>query len=77
MIAPIIDELAVEYEGKLKCVKLNTDESPQVATDYGIRSIPTVSEEAEGGQLRYGRSLMPMSSVGRWVGWSHSRTPPT
>ncbi len=45
MIAPIIDELANEYEGKLKCVKLNTDESPQVATDYGIRSIPTVSAE--------------------------------
>mmetsp|Transcript_19801 Transcript_19801/g.50260 ORF Transcript_19801/g.50260 Transcript_19801/m.50260 type:complete len:139 (-) Transcript_19801:288-704(-) len=42
MIAPIIDELSVEYKDKLKCVKLNTDESPQVATDYGIRSIPTV-----------------------------------
>lgn len=42
MIAPLIDELSEEYKGKLKCVKLNTDESPNVATDYGIRSIPTV-----------------------------------
>jgi thioredoxin 1 len=42
MIAPIIDEISTEYKDKLKCVKLNTDESPQVATDYGIRSIPTV-----------------------------------
>lgn len=42
MIAPIIDELAIEYGDKLKCVKLNTDESPGVATEYGIRSIPTV-----------------------------------
>lgn len=42
MIAPIIDELAVEYDGKLVAYKLNTDESPGVATDYGIRSIPTV-----------------------------------
>lgn len=42
MIAPLIDELAGEYAGKLKCVKLNTDESPGVATEYGIRSIPTV-----------------------------------
>lgn len=42
MIAPIIDELAVEYKDKLKCVKLNTDESPAIATEYGIRSIPTV-----------------------------------
>ncbi|XP_020224806.1 uncharacterized protein LOC109806724 [Cajanus cajan] len=42
MIHPIIDELAKEYAGKLKCYKLNTDESPSTATRYGIRSIPTV-----------------------------------
>ena len=42
MIAPLVDELAEEYKGKLKAVKLNTDESPTVATEYGIRSIPTV-----------------------------------
>lgn len=42
MIAPIVDELADEYAGKLKCVKLNTDESPNVASEYGIRSIPTI-----------------------------------
>lgn len=42
MIAPLIDELSKQYAGKLKCVKLNTDESPGVATEYGIRSIPTV-----------------------------------
>ena len=35
MIAPLIDELSNEYGAKLKCVKLNTDESPNVATDYG------------------------------------------
>ncbi|KAK7405237.1 hypothetical protein VNO78_06436 [Psophocarpus tetragonolobus] len=42
MIHPIIDELAKDYVGKLKCYKLNTDESPSTATRYGIRSIPTV-----------------------------------
>ncbi|KAJ7965440.1 Thioredoxin [Quillaja saponaria] len=42
MIAPIIDELAKEYAGKIACYKLNTDESPNTATQYGIRSIPTV-----------------------------------
>ncbi|KAJ7981727.1 Thioredoxin like [Quillaja saponaria] len=42
MIHPVIDELAKQYAGKLKCYKLNTDESPTVATKYGIRSIPTV-----------------------------------
>ncbi|CAN4102886.1 unnamed protein product [Withania somnifera] len=42
MIHPVIDELAKEYVGKLKCYKLNTDESPSIATEFGIRSIPTV-----------------------------------
>lgn len=42
MIAPLVDELAAEYGDRLRTLKLNTDESPTVATDYGIRSIPTV-----------------------------------
>ncbi|KAL5560464.1 hypothetical protein UlMin_036675 [Ulmus minor] len=42
MIAPVIDELAKEYVGKIDCFKLNTDDSPNIATKYGIRSIPTV-----------------------------------
>jgi thioredoxin 1 len=41
-IAPIVEELASEYEGKLKVVKLNTDENQDVAIKYGIRSIPTL-----------------------------------
>lgn len=42
MIAPIISELAGEYSDKILCVKLNTDESANIANEYGIRSIPTV-----------------------------------
>ncbi|KAI3828249.1 hypothetical protein L1987_02346 [Smallanthus sonchifolius] len=42
MIHPIIDELAKEYTGKLTCYKVNTDDSPSIASQYGIRSIPTV-----------------------------------
>ncbi|XP_047311358.1 thioredoxin M-type, chloroplastic-like [Impatiens glandulifera] len=42
IIHPVIDELAKQYKGKLKCLKVNTDESPSIATRYGIRSIPTV-----------------------------------
>ena len=42
MVAPIVDELAQQYEGKLKVVKLNTDENQEVAIKYGIRSIPTI-----------------------------------
>lgn len=42
MVAPIIEELAQEYAGKLKVVKLNTDEAPEIAGRYQIMSIPTI-----------------------------------
>ncbi|PKA51023.1 Thioredoxin M1, chloroplastic [Apostasia shenzhenica] len=42
MILPVIYRLSKTYEGKLKCFKLNTDESPDIATQYGVRSIPTI-----------------------------------
>lgn len=41
-IAPLIDELAADYAGKILVVKLDTDKSPKTATELGIRSIPTV-----------------------------------
>ncbi|MCD7459046.1 hypothetical protein HAX54_039861 [Datura stramonium] len=42
MIHPVIDELSQEFAEKFKFFKVNTDESPGIATRYGIRSIPTV-----------------------------------
>ncbi|ATS18617.1 thioredoxin [Synechococcus sp. PCC 6717] len=42
MVAPVVDEIANQYAGKVKVVKVNTDENSKVATDYGIRSIPTL-----------------------------------
>lgn len=42
MVAPVVDEIAQQYEGQIKVVKLNTDENPNVASQYGIRSIPTL-----------------------------------
>ena len=42
MIAPLIDELAKEYAGKMKIGKVDVDSSPKVATEYGIMSIPTI-----------------------------------
>ncbi len=42
IIAPTIEELAKEYEGKIKVGKLNTDENPDIATRYGIMGIPTI-----------------------------------
>ncbi len=42
MIAPILDEIADEYAGKVKIAKLNIDENPQTPPKYGIRGIPTL-----------------------------------
>jgi thioredoxin 1 len=42
MIAPILDEISKEYEGRLKVAKLNIDENQQTPPKYGIRGIPTL-----------------------------------
>ncbi|OBQ20202.1 MAG: thioredoxin [Anabaena sp. WA113] len=42
MVGPVVDEIADQYGEKLKVVKVNTDENPQIASQYGIRSIPTL-----------------------------------
>jgi thioredoxin 1 len=42
MIAPILDELAEEYDGRVKFGKVNIDEQQGVAAEYGIRAIPTL-----------------------------------
>ena len=42
MLAPIVEALSTEYEGKIKIGKLNVDEAPETAQAYGIMSIPTL-----------------------------------
>jgi len=57
-IAPIVKELASEYEGRVKVVKMDIDASPQTPGTYGIRSIPTILAFRNGqvvGQLQGAR----------------------
>jgi thioredoxin 2 len=42
MVAPVLDQLASEYAGRVKIAKLNVDENPVTASNYGIRNIPTM-----------------------------------
>ena len=42
MIAPVLDEIAKEYQGKLKIAKLNIDENQETPPKYGVRGIPTL-----------------------------------
>ncbi len=50
MIAPIVEELAGEYNGKLKVAKMDVDANPRTSMQYGIRSIPTLMV-FKGGQV--------------------------
>ncbi|GIW97213.1 MAG: thioredoxin [Pirellulaceae bacterium] len=42
MLAPILDRLAKEYEGRIRFIKVNTDEQPQLASQFQIRGVPTL-----------------------------------
>ena len=42
MIAPVLDEVAAEYQGRLTVAKLNIDENPKTPQHYGVRGIPTL-----------------------------------
>lgn len=48
MIAPVLDDVAIEYSGKLKVAKLNIDQNPETTVRYGIRGIPTFMFFKEG-----------------------------
>ena len=52
MAGPVIEELAKEYEGKIKVGKFNIDENPKMAQKYGIMSVPTVIIFKNGKEIR-------------------------
>uniref|UniRef100_A0A1D1YSQ7 Thioredoxin M3, chloroplastic n=1 Tax=Anthurium amnicola TaxID=1678845 RepID=A0A1D1YSQ7_9ARAE len=61
MVDRVIDEIAQEYDGRIKCFKLDTDKYPQVAADHGIERIPTVLLFKNGETLKSITGTMPKS----------------
>jgi len=60
-IKPIIEELAVKYDGQVKIVKLNVDENPQTMTRYGVRAIPTLLAFRDGQVVQQVQGARPKS----------------
>jgi thioredoxin 1 len=52
MVAPVVEQLAAEYAGRVRAVKVDVDESPLVAQRYGIQSIPTLALFQQGKEVR-------------------------
>lgn len=63
MVAPILDELAAEYEGQVTIAKLNVDENRQSSARFGIRSIPTILFFRDGVQVEQIIGALPKSAM--------------
>jgi len=67
MLAPIIDELAADYASGVKFVKLNVDENPLTASQYGIRSIPTMLFFKEGRIIHRVTGALPKEEIEQYL----------
>ncbi|MFC3704967.1 thioredoxin [Devosia honganensis] len=67
-IAPVLEELSTELEGKVKIVKLNVDENPGLAAQYGVRSIPTMIlfKNGEAADMKVGAGT-PKAGLSKWL----------
>jgi len=67
MIAPIIDELAGEYAGKVLFAKVNTDDARNVAIKYGIMGIPTLKIFKGGEEVASVSGALPKEHLKHWI----------
>ncbi len=67
MLTPIIDEISKELKGKVKVLKMNIDENPNIPSEYGIRSIPTIMLFKNGEQKDTKIGLQQKNSLLDWI----------
>lgn len=67
-ISPVLEELSAELKGRVKIVKLNVDENPNVTVKYGVRSIPTMIlfKDGEAADMKIGAGT-PKASLAKWL----------
>jgi thioredoxin 1 len=66
-VAPVLEELAKEYDGKVKVVKLNVDENQSTASEFGVKSIPTLILFKAGKVLEQTIGVQPKENLKQMV----------
>ena len=67
MVAPILDDLAKEYGGKLTVAKVNIDENPMTPNEYAVRGIPTMLLFKDGKLLDTKVGAQPKTALKEWI----------
>lgn len=67
MLSPILEQIANDYEGKLKIVKMNVDESPKTPSSKGIRGIPTMMLFSNGKQIDSKVGVIQKPTLSSWI----------
>ena len=68
MMGPLIDQLAEEMEGKVKVGKINVDEQPELAAQYGVMSIPTIVKFVGGAEEKRSVGQLPLEMLKAQLG---------
>ena len=68
MLSPVVDELAEQYDGKVKFGKVNVDEQPRLAMNYSVQSIPTLLLFKDGKPVNKSIGVVPKASIEQMLG---------
>ena len=75
MVGPVVEQLSEEYNGRMKFVKLNTDENPAISSQFGIRSIPTLAVFYKGEAINAMMGAGPLGHMKQFVDASIEKVP--